>query len=120
MTREQLIDSIDKYYPDYYDTIENILVNVSGYDSIEDLPDDDPDEGFYSNFSTSELQDTWDEFESFISGVRDGEQYTFTLSRSQIRAIKTALEDFSDPSFTKDRELSKKCREALRAIDSQM
>ena len=119
MTRSQIIDRLEEYYSDYYTDIENILSNISG-ENLEDLPDDDPDEGFYANFSTQELKDTLDEFESYINGVKDNEQYTFSFSLSQVRAIRTALEDFSNPSFTKDRELSKKCREALRAIDSQM
>lgn len=119
MTRSQIIDKIDEYYPDYPTDIENILSNISG-ENLEDLSDEDPDEGFYANFSTQELKDTLDEFESYINGVKDSEQYELTLSLSQIRAIRTALEDFSNPSFTKDRELSKKCREALRAIDSQV
>lgn len=119
MTRNQIIDKLDMYYPDYYTDIENILSSISGY-NLEDLSDEDPDEGFYVNFSTQELRDTLEEFESYINGVKDNEQYTFTFSLSQVRAIRTALEDFSNPSFTKDRELSKKCREALRSIDSQM
>lgn len=119
MTRDQIIDKLDMYYPDYYTDIENILSSISGQ-NLEDLSDEDPDEGFYANFSTQELKDTLEEFEAYINGVKDNEQYTFTLTFSQVNAIRTALQDFSDPSFTKDKELSKKCREALRSIDSQM
>lgn len=105
MSRSQLIDTIDDIYS--YDTdgkVDNALskvLNVSVDKLGNYLDDSDPDEGFYSNITTSQLQQVYD----ILTGA-DLQAFNLSLNKSELYVLIDAMQNYSDPSFTKDREMS--------------
>ena len=118
-SRDDLIDEIEKYYnkPGYigdlsqnykglnmewYEFVEKVIKKITGK-SMESLPDNDPDEGFYSNLSTSELKAVLNDINATIA----------ELTNRELNLIKTAMEMWSSPSFSKSREESSIARDIL-------
>lgn len=74
--------------------------------------DDDPDEGMYANLSTSQLtklKDYLDDSSGYSSGG-----FSYEFNESEVNVLIEAMENFSNPAFTKDREMS---RVAKRILD---
>ena len=129
LSRDDLIDEIDKYYnkPGYigdlsqnykglnmewYEFVEKEIKKITGK-SIEILPDDDPDEGFYSNLSTSELAEVLDDINNVIDNLTKDDKTTIELTNRELNLIKTAMEMWSNTSFSKSREESSIARDIL-------
>ena len=87
---------------EWYEFVEKVIKKITGK-SIESLPDNDPDEGFYSNLSTSELKAVLNDINATIA----------ELTNRELNLIKTAMEMWSSPSFSKSREESSIARDIL-------
>ena len=74
--------------------------------------DDDPDEGMYANLSTSQLTKLKDYLDG-ASGYSSG-GFSYEFNESEVNVLIEAMENFSNPAFTKDREMS---RVAKRILD---
>lgn len=128
-SRDDLIDEIEKYYnkPGYigdlsqnykglnmewYEFVEKVIKKITGK-SIESLPDNDPDEGFYSNLSTSELKAVLNDINATIAELTKDNKTTIELTNRELNLIKTAMEMWSSPSFSKSREESSIARDIL-------
>ena len=121
-SREELINKIDQYYNksgyigdlsqnykgtnmEWYEFVEKEIEKITGK-SAKDLPDDDPDEGFYSNLSTSELTAVLNDIDITIDGLTKDNKTTIELTNQELNLIKTAMEMWSNTSFSKSREES--------------
>ena len=131
-SREELINKIDQYYnkPGYigdlsqnykgldmewYEFVEKEIEKITGK-SAKDLPDDDPDEGFYSNLSTSELTAVLNDIDITIDELTKDNKTTIELTNQELNLIKTAMEMWSNPSFSKSREESDIAKDILNKL----
>lgn len=117
MNRSELIDYIDDIYNtvDDYEAIEDIIVDVLDLDDIDQLSDDDPDEGMFAEVSTSDLL----EIKRRIDESRSSDQTTFdiALTAKELSILRDAMEDYSNPAFTKDREMSRVAKGILNKLN---
>ena len=115
MSRSQLIDAIeDKYNSSEYNKVDKALSKVLGVaeDELDSyLDDSDSAEGFYSNLTTSQLQQVYD-----ILTSKDSRSLNLSLNKSELYVLIDAMQNYSDPSFTKDREMSFTAKEILRRL----
>lgn len=116
--RNDLIDQIEEIYSggqEGSDKVDNAIMQVMGwsYQDIQDIDDSDPDEGFYANFNTRELQLILDAIQE-----SEGPRYTITLKVTAYEesVLKRAMEDYSDPSFTRDFGMSNAAKRILRQL----
>ncbi len=131
-SREELINKIDQYYNksgyigdlsqnykgtnmEWYEFVEKEIEKVTGK-SAEDLPDDDPDEGFYSNLSTSELIAVLNDINNVIDNLTKDNKTTIELTNQELNLIKTAMEMWSNTSFSKSREESDIAKDILNKL----
>jgi hypothetical protein len=111
MTRDEMIDYIEDNY-------NNGVNYVKLYDIMEDMfgpLNDNGGEGIYSDLEDYELEDLIDELDRQI-GVDDGPARPIELSDRERDVLRKAMEDFSDPAFTKDFEMSRIARNILRKL----
>lgn len=110
--RASLIDNIEEYYnsPDYKH-VEEVFIEVTGKD-INNVDDSDPKEGFYAEYTTEELQKVLNELEGSSSGTVSIEG----LTHQQYSLIKSAMEMFANPSFSKSREESQLAKQILKKM----
>lgn len=131
-SRDDLIDEIDKYYnkPGYigdlsqnykgtnmewYEFVEKEIKKITGK-FVNTLPDDDPDEGFYSNLSTSELKAVLDNINATIAELTRDNKTTLELTNQELNLIKSAMEMWSNTSFSKSREESDIAKDILNKL----
>lgn len=131
-SRDDLINEIDKYYNrsgyigdlsrnykgpnmEWYKFVEKEIKKVTGK-FVNTLPDDDPDEGFYSNLSTSELKAVLDNINATITKITEDDKITVELTGQQLNLIKDAMKMWSNPSFSKSREESDIAKDILNKL----
>ena len=131
-SREELINKIDQYYNksgyigdlsqnykgtnmEWYEFVEKEIEKVTGK-SVEDLLDDDPDEGFYSNLSTSELIAVLNDINNVIDNLTKDNKTTIELTNQELNLIKTAMEMWSNTSFSKSHEESDIAKDILNKL----
>ena len=109
--RNSLIDYIDENYntEDTYEMLDDAWSKL--FPSVSQ-DDNDPDEGMYANLSTSQLTKLKDYLDS-SSGYSSG-GFSYEFNESEVNVLIEAMENFSNPAFTKDREMS---RVAKRILD---
>lgn len=114
--RNSLIDYIDENYntEDNYEVLDNAWSTL--FPSVSQ-DDSDPDEGMYANLSTSELQ----KLKTYLDGGQDEYSggFTFEFDGNELNVLIEAMENFSQPSFTKDREMSRIARRILNKLTSK-
>lgn len=114
--RNSLIDYIDENYntEDNYEVLDNAWSTL--FPSVSQ-DDSDPDEGMYANLSTSELQ----RLKTYLDGRQDEYSggFTFEFDGNELNVLIEAMENFSQPSFTKDREMSRIARRILNKLTSK-
>lgn len=109
--RNSLIDYIDENYntEDTYEMLDDAWSKL--FPSVSQ-DDNDPDEGMYANLSTSQLTKLKDYLDN-SSGYSSG-GFSYEFNESEVNVLIEAMENFSNPAFTKDREMS---RVAKRILD---
>lgn len=116
MTRNAMIDKIDEIYNNDGERVDNAIMQVMMWSQqdLEDLDDSDPNEGFYANFTNSELR----QILSILEKEDNEDRYTITLEVTAYEesVLKDAMESYSDPSFTKDRDMSTAARHILQQL----
>ncbi len=114
--RNSLIDYIDENYntEDNYEVLDDAWSTL--FPSVSQ-DDSDPDEGMYANLSTSELQ----KLKTYLDGGQDEYSggFTFEFDGNELNVLIEAMENFSQPSFTKDREMSRIARRILNKLTSK-
>ena len=120
--RNSLIDDIDDIYSydDGSSRVDRVIMQVKGWssDDIMKMDDSDPDEGFYANFTTDELQ----RILNILRDEDDEERYTVTLKVTAYEesVLKDALENYSNVHFTKDSDMSRAAKNMLRQLASHL
>lgn len=109
--RDSLIDYIDENYntEDNYEMLDTAWSKL--FPSVSQ-DDSDPDEGMYANLSTSQLMKLKDHLDG-KSGYSSG-GFSYEFNESEVNVLIEAMENFSNPAFTKNREMS---RVAKRILD---
>lgn len=135
-SRDDLINEIEKYYNkrgyigdlaqnykgpnmEWYEFVEKSIEKITRK-SIESLPDDDPDEGFYSNLSTSELAEVLNDINNVLDNLTKDDKTTIELTAQELNLIKTAMEMWSSPAFSKSHEESSIARDILDKLRTNM
>ena len=114
MSRSQLIDAIDDIYSYDEDKVDNAISKVLNVpvDKLDVyLDDSDPSEGFYSILTTSQLQQVYD----ILTGA-DSRAFNLSLNKSELYVLIDAMQNYSNPSFTKDRDMSFTAKDILRRL----
>ena len=131
-SRKELINEIDQYYNksgyigdlsqnykgtnmEWYEFVEKEIKKITGK-FVNTLPDDDPDEGFYSNLSTSELIAVLNDINNVIDNLTKDNKTTIELTNQELNLIKTAMEMWSNTSFSKSREESDVAKDILNKL----
>ena len=131
-SRDELINEIEQYYNksgyigdlsqnykgtnmEWYEFVEKEIEKITGK-SAKDLPDDDPDEGFYSNLSTSELIAVLNDINITIAELIKDNKTTIELTNRELNLIKTVMEMWSNTSFSKSREESDIAKDILNKL----
>lgn len=108
--RNSLIDYIDEYYntEDNWELLDSTMRKLFGAKILspngDDIDDNGP-EGIYSNLSNSDLVQLADKLDQLVEG--DTFPVDLNLTPSQLLTLKKVLSDYSDITFTKDRQMSK-------------
>lgn len=109
--RNSLIDYIDENYntEDNYEMLDTAWRDL--FPSVSQ-DDSDPDEGMYANLSTSQLT----KLKNYLDGASyySSGGFSYEFNASEVNVLIEAMENFSNPAFTKDREMS---RVAKRILD---
>ena len=134
LSRNELIDEIEKYYSKsgyvndlssdgdgispnmtWWEFVEQEIKKISGK-SEEELPDDDPNEGFYSNLSTSELEEVLSDIHATIEKLTENNKTTIELTNKELQLVKTAMEMWSNVSFSKSYEEADIAKDILNKL----
>lgn len=134
LSRSQLIDEIEKYYNksgyvndlssngngispnmEWWQFVEEEIQKVAGK-SQDELPDNDPDEGFYANLSKFELETVLNDIETTIKNLTEDNKTTIELTNKELQLVKTAMEMWSDASFSKSREEADIAKDILNKL----
>lgn len=114
MSRNALIDALEEFNTaEDYERLEAVLTKVSGRD-LEYLDDSDPDEGMYASFPTDMLERAYKMLTGDDAGATN---FTLDLTEAEFNVVYEAMENFSDPAFTKDREMSRIAKQVLRKLN---
>lgn len=108
-TRTSLIDYIDEYYntQQNWELLESVMTELFGdkiLNGLGEIDDNGPD-GMYSKLSNPELVQLADKLDAITEG--DSYEVNLKLTSSQISTLKKMLSEYSDSSFSRDRQMSK-------------
>lgn len=114
--RTSIIDYIDENYntEDTYEMLDTAWGNL--FPSVSQ-DDSDPDEGMYANLSTSQLIELKDYLDG-ASGYSSG-RFSYEFNESEVNVLIEAMENFSNPAFTKDREMSRVAKRILNKLQGR-
>lgn len=134
LSRSQLIDEIEKYHNksgyvndlssngngispnmEWWQFVEEEIQKIAGK-SQDELPDNDPDEGFYANLSKFELEMVLNDIETTIKNLTKDNKTTIELTNKELQLVKTAMEMWSDASFSKSREEADIAKDILNKL----
>ena len=114
--RNSLIDYIDENYntEDNYEMLDTAWSDL--FPSVSQ-DDSDPDEGMYANLSTSQLT----KLKNYLDGAcyYSSGGFSYEFNKSEVNVLIEAMENFSNPAFTKDREMSRVAKRILDKLQGQ-
>ena len=114
-TRTDIIDYIEDNYntAEGWEELEDAISELFGDGVLDD--DSDEDEGFYANLSDSELKKLKNHLDSNKEAAYGpGKSYSF--NSKELNVLVEAMRDFSNPSFTKDRQMSLVAKQILKKL----
>lgn len=109
--RNKMIDYIEEFWnnEENWPDLDEVYIKMFGQ------MDDNGEEGIYTNLSNTDLANLIDALEA----LDDGRRYSLELSEEEFDVVRQAMEDFSDSTFTKDREMSRIAKLVLRKLNAQ-
>jgi len=119
-SRNSIIDELDKYYSEGDDElVEKIIEQVTGIDlSNDDIDDSDENEGFWSNFTTEQLIEMLDEVKNaFEEDEKANTIGTLSITKDEYDVLKDAMENYSDVSFSRDRDMARTAQRLLQKLN---
>ena len=116
--RTDLMDEAEELYtPDTVSEFEDAFKTVMGI-NIEDVDDSESDEGFWSICTNDDIENIIELAKQYIYGDSGVSKHTYEFTDKQISLIKTAMEMWSDPSFSRDREESVIAQQIVRYLNN--
>lgn len=114
--RNSLIDYIEENYNTEanYEILEDAWSKL--FPSVSQ-DDDDPDEGMYANLSTYQLMKLKDHLDD-SSGYASG-GFSYEFNELEVNVLIEAMKNFSNPAFTKDREMSRIAKRILNKLTNK-
>lgn len=115
--RDSIIDYIDYNYNtmDNYEMLDDAWSKL--FPSISQN-DEDPDEGMYANLSTSQLMQLKDYLDG-DSSYSSSYGFSYEFNESEVNVLIDAMNNYSNPAFTKDREMSKIAKRILDKLQGR-
>lgn len=115
--RTDLMDEAEELYtPDTAAEFEDAFQTVMEI-SINDVDDSDPDEGFWSICTNEDIKNIIELAKQYIYGEEGASKNTYEFTNEQISLIARAMEMWSDPSFSRDRQESAVAKEIVRYLN---
>lgn len=112
--RDDLMDYIDETYNNY----EHHEYLGKTYERLFGEIDDSGPEGMFTGLSTQDLQMLADALDNGPGGIVEPApaEHTFTFTDDEISVLLVAMDNFSDVTWTKDREMSHIAKKIQRKI----
>ena len=113
-------NSIIEYIEENYNTEDTYEMLDAAWDNLfpsVSQDDSDPDEGMYANLSTSQLSELKDYLDG-ASGYSSG-GFSYEFNESEVDVLIEAMKNFSNPAFTKDREMSRVAKRILNKLQGR-
>lgn len=114
-SRSSLIDYIDENYntEDNYEELNSALTKLFNID-VDTLDDSDLDEGMYAHLSDEQLK----QLKDYLDNPRDQSLQSYSFTSEEVSVLIEAMQNFSEPSFTKDRKMSAVARKILKKLSN--
>ena len=114
--RTDLMDEAEELYGDNIEAFESAFKTIMNVD-INSVDDSDPDEGFWSICTDDDIRDIIELTKQYIYGDSGVTKNTYEFTNAQISLIARAMEMWSDPSFSRDREESAIAKQIVRYLN---
>lgn len=118
-SRDSVIDELDKYYNEGdYELVEQLIEAVTGVNINDvDTDEDDSDEGFWGYFNTEELSDILEAVQNAFEEVEEANTIgTLSITLDEYNVLKDAMENYSDVSFSRDRDMARTAQRLLQKL----
>lgn len=118
-SRNSIIDELDKYYNEGdYELVEQLIEDVTGVNINDvDTDEDDSDEGFWGYFTTESLSDILEAVQNaFEEDEKANTIGTLSITRDEYNVLKDAMENYSDVSFSRDRDMARTAQRLLQKL----
>lgn len=119
-SRDSIIDELDKYYNEGdYQVVEQLIEAVTGVNINDvDTDIDDSDEGFWGYFTTESLSEILEAVQNaFEEDEKANTIGTLSITRDEYNVLKDAMENYSDVSFSRDRDIARTAQRLLQKLD---
>ena len=114
--RTDLMDEAEELYSDNIEAFEDAFETIMNV-NVNDVDDSDPDEGFWSICTDEDIENIIELTKQNIYGDSGVNKNTYEFTDTQISLILRAMEMWSDPSFSRDREESVIAKQIVRYLN---
>lgn len=114
--RTDLMDEAEELYSDNIEAFEDAFETIMNV-NVNDVDDSDPDEGFWAICTNDDIYDIIELTKQNIYGEEGASKNTYEFTNEQISLIARAMEMWSDPSFSRDRQESVVAKEIVRYLN---
>jgi hypothetical protein len=114
--RTDLMDEAEELYSDNIEAFEDAFETIMNV-NVNDVDDSDPDEGFWAICTDEDIENIIELTKQNIYGDSGVNKNTYEFTDTQISLILRAMEMWSDPSFSRDREESAIAKEIVRYLN---
>lgn len=115
--RTDLMDEAEELYSDNIEAFEDAFETIMNV-NVNDVDDSDPDEGFWSICTNDDIENIIELTKQNIYGDSGVNKNTYEFTDTQISLILRAMEMWSDPSFSRDREESAIAKQIVRYLNN--
>ena len=115
--RTDLMDEAEELYRDNIEAFEDAFETIMNV-NVNDVDDSDPDEGFWSICTDEDIENIIELTKQNIYGDSGVNKNTYEFTDTQISLILRAMEMWSDPSFSRDREESAIAKQIVRYLNN--
>lgn len=114
--RTDLMDEAEELYSDNIEAFEDAFETIMNV-NVNDVDDSDPDEGFWSICTDEDIENIIELAKQYIYGDSGVSKNTYEFTNKQISLIARAMEMWSDPSFSRDRQESAIAKQIVRYLN---
>ena len=113
--RTDLMDEGEELYMTHTEEFEKAFETVMGM-RLDEV-DDSYDDGYWSDCTNNDIKNIIELTKQYIYGNSGVTKNTYEFTNAQISLIARAMEMWSDPSFSRDREESMIAKEIVRYLN---